>query len=49
MERKEETNAKTDKTVGAVREREKNRLEKSALICDAKINEKYINIKDKYA
>ena len=53
MERKEETNAKTDKTVGAVREREReresNRLEKSALICDAKINEKYINIKDKYA
>ena len=40
-----------NKTVGVVREREResNRLEKSALICDARKWNKYIICKDRYA
>ena len=40
-----------NETVGVVREREResNRLEKNALICNAKNKIKYITNKDKYA
>ena len=51
MERKEITIAKIDKTVGAVREREResNRLEKHALFCGAKQYIENIANKDRYA
>ena len=51
MERKEKTNVKMNKTVGAVREREResNRLEKYALFCGAKQYIENIANKDRYA
>ena len=51
MEKAEKTITKTTKTVGAVREREResNRLEKYALICGVKRYIEEITNKDKYA